>query len=70
MFFGMLLASTVLNSCNNNTDTNRNDDMNSPDHVKENSGTEITPQAKLDSDSTRIEVDTISSTEDANDGGN
>jgi protein involved in sex pheromone biosynthesis len=67
---GVLSASTLLYSCNNNTGSNSNGDKNSTDNVEEHSGEEITPQAKIDSDSTRLEVDTISSAESANDGGN
>ena len=65
--FGSFIASIILNSCNNNTGTDSAGDRNSPDHTEQHSGEEITPQAELDSDSNRLEIDTVSSAESVND---
>ena len=70
ILFGALLVSALLNSCNNNQGTNSGEDRNSPGHAEEVSGENQTPQAELDSDSARLKIDTVSSAESANDGGN
>lgn len=67
ILFGLLLGSALLFSCNNKAGTNSEGNKNSPDNVENHSGDEITPQAKLDSDSTRLKIDTVSSAESAND---
>ena len=63
---GILMACLVLSGCGNNKNSQEGD-KNAPGHVKEYSGDEITPQVKIDSDSTsRLKIDTISSAESAN----
>ena len=62
---GILMAFLALSGCGNNN--GQEGDKNAPDHVKKYSGDEITPQVKIDSDSTsRLKIDTITSAESAN----
>ena len=61
------MAWPALSGRGNNTKNSLEMDKNAPDHVKKYSGDEITPQVKIDSDTTsRLKIDTISSAESAN----
>ena len=63
---GILMACLALSGCGNNKNSQEGD-KNAPGHVKKYSGDEITPQVKIDSDSTsRLKIDTITSAESAN----
>ena len=62
---GILIFFLALSGCGNNN--SQETDKNVPGHVKKYSGDEITPQVKIDSDSTsRLKIDTITSAESAN----
>jgi hypothetical protein len=63
----IVAASVFAFACNNDANRDNNDSRNSPDHVEEHSQEEITPQVSEGSDSTRLQVDTVSSAESAND---
>ena len=65
--WSFVAVSMLASACGTNTNRDTNDSRNSADHVEDNSQEEITPQVSEGSDSTRLQVDTVSSAESAND---